>query len=69
MGYYEEPVNRQDKSGENRKVSDGFEPELDKAKLANKTHFRSDAFAEGDGFIGVDDLDRLRRDKLKHETK
>lgn len=69
MGYYNDPVNRADKSGAKREIHDGFEPEIDKAKDANKYFFRSDAFAEGDGFMGVDDLDRLRRDKLKHETR
>lgn len=69
MGYFEKPVNRTDKAGEKREVQGGFQEEIDKAKLANRDFIRSDAYAEGDGYMGVDDLDRLRREKLKHETK
>lgn len=69
MGYYEPPVNRTDKAGSVRKTNDGFQEEIDKAKRADRDNLRSDAFAEGDGYLGIDDLDRLRREKLKHETK
>ena len=42
---------------------------LDRAKKTGKYGVRTDAAAEGVGYIGVDDIDRLRREKLKHETK
>lgn len=70
MGYYNEPVNRKDKSGQPR--TEHFESsnrELDEAKSADQYQMRTDAFAEGDGYLGIDDLDRLRREKLKHETR
>ncbi len=69
MGYYDKPVNRTDKAGSVRKVNDGFQKEIDKAKLADKDFMPSNASADEIGYMGVDDLDRLRREKLKHETK
>ena len=30
---------------------------------------RTDAAAEGVGYLGVDDLDRIRRKNLKHKTR
>jgi len=70
MGYYDEPVNRSDKAGSKR--TEHFKSsnkELDNAKTADQYQTRTDAFAEGDGYLGVDDLDRLRRERLKHQTE
>jgi hypothetical protein len=70
MGYYDEPVNRADKAGAKRTEHyESSDQELDEAKRADQYQMRTDAFAEGDGYLGVDDLDRLRREKLKHETR
>ena len=38
---------------------------IDKAKVSGKYCVRTDAAAEGVGYLGVDDLDRIRRRKLK----
>jgi len=38
---------------------------IEKAKDANKFGDRTDAYAEGVGYLGVDDLDRIRRRKLR----
>ncbi len=38
---------------------------IDKAKRAGNYCDRTDAAAEGDGYLGIDDLDRIRRRKLK----
>jgi hypothetical protein len=69
MGYDNKPVNRSDKAGERMTRHESKDKELDAAKKSGNYGVRTDAFAEGDGYVGVDDLDRLRRDKLKHQTK
>ncbi len=38
---------------------------IDSAKNTSKYGVRSDPYAEGVGYLGVDDLDRLRRRKIK----
>lgn len=43
----------------------GHDELIDRAKETNKYGVRSDAAAEGVGYLGVDDLDRIRRRKLK----
>lgn len=43
--------------------------EIDKAKKANAFGFSSAPNADEIGFLGMDDIDRIRREKLKHETK
>lgn len=43
----------------------GHDELIDRAKGINKYGVRSDAAAEGVGYLGVDDLDRIRRRKLK----
>lgn len=70
MGYYDKPVNRTDKSGAKRSEHyKSNDSEIDFAKRSDEYGVRSDAFAEGDGYLGLDNLDRLRREKLKHETR
>jgi len=69
MGYYEKPVNRKDKDGSRMTRHESKDKELDNAKKSDLYGFRSDAFAEGTDYLGIDDLDRLRRDKLKHQTE
>lgn len=43
----------------------GHDKLIDNAKASGKYGVRSDAAAEGVGYLGVDDLDRIRRRKLK----
>jgi len=69
MGYNEKPVSRADKAGEVRERHKSVDAQLDEAKRSGNYGVRTDAFAEGDGYVGVDELDRFRRDKLKHQTK
>jgi len=38
---------------------------IDRAKASGKNQERTDAYAEGAGYLGVDDLDRIRRRKLR----
>jgi hypothetical protein len=42
---------------------------IERATEAGKYGVRTDAAAEGVGYLGVDDLDRIRRKNLKHKTR
>lgn len=42
---------------------------IDKAGNNGKYGVRSDIAAEGVGYLGVDDIDRIRRENLKHKTR
>jgi hypothetical protein len=42
---------------------------IDRAESSGKYGVRTDAAAEGVGYLGVDDLDRIRRENLRHKTK
>ena len=42
---------------------------IDSAGDSGKYGVRTDAAAEGVGYLGVDDLDRIRRKNLKHKTR
>lgn len=68
MAYYEEAPNNPEtrinnKTDHDRCIQYGVD--------AGKGQMRTDAFAEGVGYLGVDDLDRIRRRNLgfKTETK
>lgn len=47
----------------------GHDELIDRAGDTGKYGVRTDAAAEGVGYLGVDDLDRIRRKKLNHETR
>lgn len=47
----------------------GHDELIDRAGASGKYGVRTDAAAEGVGYLGVDDLDRIRRQKLNHSTK
>lgn len=38
---------------------------IDRAKSSGNYGVRTDAYAEGDGYLGVDDLDRIRKRRLR----
>jgi hypothetical protein len=42
---------------------------IDRGGNSGKNGVRTDAAAEGDGYLGMDDLDRIRRKNLKHKTR
>jgi hypothetical protein len=42
---------------------------LDKAESAGTYGVRTDAAAEGCDYIGMDDIDRIRKKNLKHKTR
>jgi hypothetical protein len=64
MSYYEPKVNRTDKDGEKRPHPYGHDECIDKAKKSGD-YERSDAYAEGVGYLGVDDIDKMRRRKIR----
>lgn len=41
---------------------------IDRAAASGKYGVRTDAAAEGVGYLGMDDLDRIRRERLKKQT-
>jgi hypothetical protein len=42
---------------------------IEMAGDTGKHGVRTDAAAEGVGYLGVDDIDRIRRKNLKHKTR
>lgn len=69
MGYYEEPrkkIEIRDGRGNGGKDHDDL---ITEAGDAGSYCDRSDVNAEGVGYLGVDDLDRIRRKNLKHKTR
>ena len=47
----------------------GHDELIDRAGDSGKYGVRTDAAAEGVGYLGMDDLDRIRRKNLKHKTR
>lgn len=47
----------------------GHDELIGSAGDSGKYGVRTDAAAEGVGYLGVDDLDRIRRKNLKHKTR
>lgn len=47
----------------------GHDELIERAGDSGKYGVRTDAAAEGVGYLGVDDLDRIRRKNLKHKTR
>lgn len=55
---------REDKGGGRA----GHDELIKRAGDSGKYGVRTDAAAEGVGYLGVDDLDRIRRERLKKQT-
>jgi hypothetical protein len=47
----------------------GHDELIDRAGNSGQYGVRTDAAAEGAGYLGVDDIDRIRRKNLKHKTR
>ncbi len=60
------PIEIREGKGEGRV---GHDELIDRAGDSGKYGVRTDAAAEGVGYLGVDDLDRIRRTNLKHKTR
>jgi hypothetical protein len=47
----------------------GHDELIERAGDSGKYGVRTDAASEGVGYIGMDDIDRIRRKNLKHKTR
>ncbi len=56
---------REDKGGERT----GHDELIKRAGNSGKYGVRTDAAAEGVGYLGMDDLDRIRRERLNNQTR
>jgi hypothetical protein len=66
MAYENAPVKRSDNDGAVRKDGYGYNECIDKAKSARNNQFKdTDPMVEKEGFLGVDDLDKMRRRKVR----
>jgi hypothetical protein len=66
MAYDDKPVSRSDKAGSVRKEEYGYNECIDRAKAARNSQLKdSDPMVEKEGFLGVDDLDKMRRRKIR----
>lgn len=66
MAYEDAPVKGRNTDGKDRRVKPGYNEEIDRAKSArNNTLKDSDPMVEKEGFLGVDNLDKMRRRKIK----
>jgi hypothetical protein len=65
MAYENNPINRADKDGAVRKDGSTYNEDIKMSMDARDTQFKdSDPMIEKEGFLGVDNLDKLRRRKL-----
>lgn len=66
MGYENAPVNRSDKAGSDRTSTTNYNRDMDSAKMARNNQLKdTNPMVEKEGFLGVDDLDKMRRRKIK----
>lgn len=66
MAYDESSIKRSDTSGEGRRSPTDYNQTIDKAKFARNNQLKdSDPMVEKEGFLGVDDLDKMRRRKIR----
>jgi hypothetical protein len=55
--------------GETIRERPGRDVEINRAKIDGTMQVSTSAFDQDEGFLGMDDIDRIRREKLKHETR
>jgi len=58
-------INKDIKVPKREKNYKNFDECIDAAKRSGVNQTRTDAYAEGDGYLGVDDIDRMRRRKIR----
>ena len=65
MAYENKPVNRADRDGTPRHSETDYNRDIDRAMSARNNQLKdTDPMVEKEGFLAVDDLDKLRRRKL-----
>ena len=66
MAYEEPPIKRNDMDGSVRNGRPGYNEDIERAKAARNNQLKdSDPMIEKEGFLGVDDLDKMRRRKIR----
>jgi len=66
---YDEASNKKIEVREGKENYSSHDELIDNATKCGKYGVRTDAAAEGVGYLGVDDIDRIRRKNLKHKTR
>ena len=66
MAYENTPVKRSDNDGSNRTSPTDYNRDIDRAKAARNNQLKdTDPMVEKEGFLGVDDIDKMRRRKIR----
>jgi len=66
MAYDNAPVQRSDTAGKPRISLTNYDSDIDNAKRARNNQLKdTDPMVEKEGFLAVDDLDRMRRRKIR----
>jgi hypothetical protein len=66
MAYEESPVKGRQTDGKDRVSNTNYNNEIDTSKSArNNTLKDSDPMVQKEGFLGVDNLDKMRRRKIR----
>lgn len=66
MAYENAPVKRGDSDGSPRTSQTDYNRDIDSAKRARNNQLKdTDPMVEKEGFLGVDDLDKMRRRKVR----
>jgi hypothetical protein len=69
MRYYEPVINRIDKDGARIERHQSKDKDILKAGDAGMYCESTDINAYEVGYLGVDDIDRIRRENLRHKTR
>lgn len=66
MAYENSPVNRSDKAGSDRTSKTNYNQEIDSAKNARNNQLKdTDPMVEKEGFLGVDNVEKMRRRNIR----
>lgn len=66
MAYENKPIKRTDMDWSNRTSPTDYNRDIDAAKVARNNQLRdTDPMIEKEGFLGVDDIDKMRRRKIR----
>lgn len=66
MAYEDASIKRSDSDGSPRASATDYNRDIDSAKRARNNQLKdTDPMVEKEGFLGVDDIDRMRRRKIR----
>ena len=69
MAYNDKDVRRKDTAGEKRDMRYSNDECIKKAEESGKYGYPTQPKDEQPGYLGVDNLDRIRRENLRHKTR